>query len=57
MLYAGRDATEEFNSESSWVWYRWYCHTELKNDDPLPVLHDPKVVKKYAPDSIIGKLK
>lgn len=34
MLYAGRDATEEFN-----------------------MLHDPKVVKKYAPDSIIGKLK
>jgi len=33
MLYAGRDATEEFN-----------------------MLHDPKVVKKYAPDSIIGKL-
>lgn len=34
MLYAGRDATEEFN-----------------------MLHDPKVVKKYAPDSIIGRLK
>lgn len=34
MLYAGRDATEEFN-----------------------MLHDPKVVKKYAPDSIIGTLK
>ncbi|MBW0496370.1 hypothetical protein O181_036085 [Austropuccinia psidii MF-1] len=34
MLYAGRDATEEFN-----------------------MLHDPKVVKKYAPESIIGKLK
>jgi hypothetical protein len=23
----------------------------------LAVLHDPKVVKKYAPDSIIGTLK
>ncbi|PWN50365.1 putative OSM1-fumarate reductase [Violaceomyces palustris] len=34
MLYAGKDATEEFN-----------------------MLHDPKVVKKYAADTIIGKLK
>ncbi|ESK91001.1 fumarate reductase [Moniliophthora roreri MCA 2997] len=34
MLYAGRDATEEFN-----------------------MLHDPKVIPRYAPDSVIGKLK
>ncbi|KAK7472981.1 Osmotic growth protein [Stygiomarasmius scandens] len=34
MLYAGRDATEEFN-----------------------MLHDPKVIPRYAPDSIIGKVK
>ncbi|KAF9219558.1 Flavocytochrome c [Gyrodon lividus] len=31
LLYAGRDATEEFN-----------------------MLHDPKVIPRYAPDSIIG---
>lgn len=34
LLYAGRDATEEFN-----------------------MLHDPKVIPRYAPDSIIGDLK
>ncbi|KAJ7188556.1 fumarate reductase [Mycena filopes] len=34
MLYAGRDATEEFN-----------------------MLHDPKVVQRYAADSIIGTFK
>jgi len=34
MLYAGRDATEEFN-----------------------MLHDPKVIPRYAPDAVIGKLK
>lgn len=34
LLYAGRDATEEFN-----------------------MLHDPKVIGRYAPDSVIGKLK
>jgi len=34
MLYAGRDATEEFN-----------------------MLHDPKVIPRYAPDSVIGKVK
>jgi flavocytochrome c len=34
MLYAGRDATEEFN-----------------------MLHDPKVIPRYAPDSVIGKIK
>ena len=34
LLYAGRDATEEFN-----------------------MLHDPKVIPRYAPDSIIGSLK
>ncbi|KAF9777926.1 FAD binding domain-containing protein [Thelephora terrestris] len=34
MLYAGRDATEEFN-----------------------MLHDPKVIPRYAPDSVIGTLK
>lgn len=33
LLYAGKDATEEFN-----------------------MLHKPEVVKKYAPDSIIGKI-
>jgi len=34
LLYAGRDATEEFN-----------------------MLHDPKVIPRYAPDAVIGKLK
>ncbi|CAA7259175.1 unnamed protein product [Cyclocybe aegerita] len=34
MLYAGRDATEEFN-----------------------MLHDPKVIPRYAPDSVIGRVK
>ncbi|KZT08433.1 fumarate reductase [Laetiporus sulphureus 93-53] len=34
LLYAGRDATEEFN-----------------------MLHDPKVIPRYAPDSVIGVLK
>ncbi|KAI0930652.1 hypothetical protein AcV5_007311 [Taiwanofungus camphoratus] len=34
LLYAGRDATEEFN-----------------------MLHDPKVIPRYAPDSVIGSLK
>ncbi|KAF7428530.1 hypothetical protein PC9H_007754 [Pleurotus ostreatus] len=34
MLYAGRDATEEFN-----------------------MLHDPKVIPRYAPDAVIGSLK
>lgn len=34
LLYAGRDATEEFN-----------------------MLHDPKVIPRYAPDSVIGTLK
>ncbi|CAL1708060.1 unnamed protein product [Somion occarium] len=34
LLYAGRDATEEFN-----------------------MLHDPKVIPRYAPDAIIGSLK
>ncbi|KAI6044643.1 Flavocytochrome c [Pisolithus marmoratus] len=34
LLYAGRDATEEFN-----------------------MLHDPKVIPRYAPDSVIGHLK
>jgi len=34
MLYAGRDATEEFN-----------------------MLHDPKVIQRYAADSVIGTLK
>jgi len=34
MLYAGRDATEEFN-----------------------MLHDAKVIPRYAPDSVIGTLK
>ncbi|KAI0800025.1 fumarate reductase [Fomes fomentarius] len=33
LLYAGRDATEEFN-----------------------MLHDPKVIPRYAPDSVIGSL-
>lgn len=33
MLYAGRDATEEFN-----------------------MLHDPKVIPRYAPESVIGAL-
>ncbi|KAF9070846.1 FAD binding domain-containing protein [Rhodocollybia butyracea] len=34
MLYAGRDATEEFN-----------------------MLHDPKVIPRYAPNAVIGKVK
>ncbi|KAJ7690669.1 FAD binding domain-containing protein [Mycena rosella] len=34
MLYAGRDATEEFN-----------------------MLHDPKVIQRYAADAVIGTLK
>lgn len=34
LLYAGRDATEEFN-----------------------MLHDPKVIPRYAADSVIGTLK
>ncbi|OCB85175.1 fumarate reductase [Sanghuangporus baumii] len=34
LLYAGRDATEEFN-----------------------MLHDPKVIPRYAPDAVIGTLK
>jgi cytochrome b involved in lipid metabolism len=34
LLYAGRDATEEFN-----------------------MLHDPKVIPRYAPDATIGVLK
>jgi len=34
LLYAGRDATEEFN-----------------------MLHDPKVIPRYAPDAVIGRLK
>ncbi|EKM80776.1 hypothetical protein AGABI1DRAFT_112511 [Agaricus bisporus var. burnettii JB137-S8] len=34
ILYAGRDATEEFN-----------------------MLHDPKVIPRYAPDAVIGKVK
>ncbi|EKM54168.1 uncharacterized protein PHACADRAFT_257822 [Phanerochaete carnosa HHB-10118-sp] len=34
LLYAGRDATEEFN-----------------------MLHDPKVIPRYAPDAVIGNLK
>ncbi|KAG6861683.1 hypothetical protein C0995_013252 [Termitomyces sp. Mi166 len=34
LLYAGRDATEEFN-----------------------MLHDPKVIPRYASDSVIGKVK
>lgn len=34
LLYAGRDATEEFN-----------------------MLHDPKVIPRYAPDCVIGKVK
>ena len=34
LLYAGRDATEEFN-----------------------MLHDPKVIPRYAPESVIGALK
>jgi cytochrome b involved in lipid metabolism len=34
LLYAGRDATEEFN-----------------------MLHDPKVIPRYAPDSVIGSVK
>ncbi|KZT24194.1 Flavocytochrome c [Neolentinus lepideus HHB14362 ss-1] len=34
LLYAGRDATEEFN-----------------------MLHDPKVIPRYAPDSVIGTFK
>jgi flavocytochrome c len=34
ILYAGRDATEEFN-----------------------MLHDPKVIPRYAPDAVIGNLK
>lgn len=34
LLYAGRDATEEFN-----------------------MLHDPKVIPRYAADSVIGDLK
>ncbi|KIK68935.1 hypothetical protein GYMLUDRAFT_34953 [Collybiopsis luxurians FD-317 M1] len=34
MLYAGRDATEEFN-----------------------MLHDPKVIPRYAPKAVIGKIK
>lgn len=34
LLYAGRDATEEFN-----------------------MLHDKKVIPRYAPDAVIGKLK
>ncbi|KAG9045014.1 hypothetical protein FS837_007177 [Tulasnella sp. UAMH 9824] len=34
LLYAGKDATEEFN-----------------------MLHDPKVIPRYAPDSVIGTLK
>ncbi|KAI0258174.1 Flavocytochrome c [Gloeopeniophorella convolvens] len=34
LLYAGRDATEEFN-----------------------MLHDPKVIPRYAPDAVIGRVK
>ncbi|KAI0076153.1 Flavocytochrome c [Panus rudis PR-1116 ss-1] len=34
LLYAGRDATEEFN-----------------------MLHDPKVIPRYAPDSVIGTVR
>ena len=34
LLYAGRDATEEFN-----------------------MLHDPKVIPRYAPDAVIGRLR
>jgi cytochrome b involved in lipid metabolism len=34
LLYAGRDATEEFN-----------------------MLHDPKVIPRYAPDAVIGSVK
>lgn len=34
ILYAGRDATEEFN-----------------------MLHDPKVIPRYAPDAVIGNVK
>jgi len=34
LIYAGRDASEEFN-----------------------MLHKPDVVEKYAPDTIVGKVK
>jgi cytochrome b involved in lipid metabolism len=34
LIYAGRDATEEFN-----------------------MLHDPKVIPRYAPDAVIGSVK
>jgi predicted heme/steroid binding protein len=34
ILYAGRDATEEFN-----------------------MLHDPKVIPRYAPDAVIGRVR
>lgn len=34
VLYAGRDATEEFN-----------------------MLHDPKVIPRYAPDAVIGRVR
>ncbi|KAH9036791.1 Flavocytochrome c [Lactarius deliciosus] len=34
LLYAGRDATEEFN-----------------------MLHDPKVIPRYAPDAVIGRVR
>lgn len=34
LIYAGRDATEEFN-----------------------MLHDPKVIPRYAPDAVIGRVK
>jgi cytochrome b involved in lipid metabolism len=61
MLYAGRDATEEFNSKLSddiKVSYSFLpSQSALTHAFPPSVLHDPKVVKKYAPDSIIGTLK
>ena len=34
LIYAGRDATEEFN-----------------------MLHKPDVIEKYAPDTVIGRVK
>ena len=53
LLYAGRDATEEFNMlhdpkvQLSLV--RWMHHDYLRRG--------PQVIPRYAPDAVIGTLK
>lgn len=60
MLYAGRDATEEVRTSALLALLTLFLTSLscllLAFELQFNMLHDPKVIPRYAPDAVIGKI-